>query len=382
MSEWIEKPLGKVTSYLAKGIPPKYTEELSDNAIYVLNQKCNRDFVISYDAARLHDLNQKKVAEEKMVQPGDVLINSTGEGTAGRVAQIWDLPYPTTTDGHMILIRPTAEVDPLYYGYAVKAYQSQIETLAEGSTGQTEINKKRLQDEIIICFPKDKDEQHRVAEVLEKIDKKIAVNNKINRNLADQVSAIYKSWFVDFELYDGVCPDTWKIATLGDLAEVSSGKRPPMKQTDKTDGVTIPLAGAASIMGYTNEVLYDSKILVTGRVGTHGVIQRFNEKCWPSDNTLVITTARYEFVYQILQGIDYTSMNRGSTQPLITQSDLKKTEIIIPTVDVLDKFEALAGGLMEQYEKKRIENIKLTELRDTLLPKLMSGELVVSEIDL
>lgn len=226
------------------------------------------------------------------------------------------------------------------------------------------------------------DIQFKVSDMLHTIDEKINTNEKINRNLADQVSAIYKSWFVDFELYDGVCPDTWKTATLGDLAEISSGKRPPMKQTDKTDDVTIPLVGAASIMGYTNEVLYDSKILVTGRVGTHGVIQRFNEKCWPSDNTLVITTARYEFVYQILQGIDYTSMNRGSTQPLITQGDLKKTEIIIPTVDVLDKFEVLAGGLMEQYEKNRVENINLAELRDTLLPKLMSGELDVSEIDL
>ncbi|MGC6178316.1 restriction endonuclease subunit S [Lacrimispora sp. 38-1] len=248
-----------------------------------------------------------------------------------------------------------------------------------GSSGRQRVQTDVIENmELLVpCLKK----QRIIGDFLKKIDDKITVNNKINRNLADQVSAIYKSWFVDFELYDGVCPDTWKTATLGDLAEVSSGKRPPMKQTDKTDDVAIPLVGAASIMGYTNDVLYDSKILVTGRVGTHGVIQRFNEKCWPSDNTLVITTARYEFVYQTLQEIDYASMNRGSTQPLITQGDLKKTEIIIPTVDVLDKFEVLTGGLMEEYEKNRVENIKLAELRDTLLPKLMSGELDVSEID-
>lgn len=155
-----------------------------------------------------------------------------------------------------------------------------------------------------------------------------------------------------------------------------------MKQSDKSDDVNIPLVGAASIMGYTNSALYDSKILVTGRVGTHGVIQRFNEKCWPSDNTLVITTQRYEFVNQVLISIDYNSMNRGSTQPLITQGDLKKTEIILPSSEILDEFEAMAGGLMAQCEQNKLENIKLAELRDSLLPKLMSGELDVSDLDI
>ncbi|RHU54260.1 restriction endonuclease subunit S [Coprococcus sp. TF11-13] len=180
---------------------------------------------------------------------------------------------------------------------------------------------------------------------------------------------------------NGICPDDWTDGVLGDIAEIASGKRPPMKQNNKTDDVCIPLVGAASIMGYTNTVLYDSKILVTGRVGTHGVIQRFNQGCWPSDNTLVITTDRYEFVNQILLGVDYKSMNRGSTQPLITQGDLKKIEIILPNDAALDEFENLAGGLMSQYEKNVKENAKLSELRDSLLPKLMSGELEVSEID-
>lgn len=65
MSEWIEKSLGEITSYLAKNIPPKYVDELNENTIYVLNQKCNRDFSISYESARIHDLSKKKVAEEK-----------------------------------------------------------------------------------------------------------------------------------------------------------------------------------------------------------------------------------------------------------------------------------------------------------------------------
>ena len=183
MSEWIEKTLGEVTSYIAKGIPPKYTETQTSDSVFVLNQKCNRNFQISFEASRLHDSSVKKVPSEKLLVPGDVLINSTGEGTAGRVAQIWDIPSPTTIDGHMILMRPTEEVDPLFYGYTIKAYQSQIESFAEGSTGQTEINKRRLRDEVIVKYPKHNTRQKAIASILYDIDAKIENNNKINGNL-------------------------------------------------------------------------------------------------------------------------------------------------------------------------------------------------------
>lgn len=112
-----------------------------------------------------------------------MLINSTGTGTAGRVAQIWDIPCETTIDGHMILMRPTDDIDVLYYGYAVKMRQQKIELLAEGSTGQTEINRRRLCDEIEVSFPTDKQEQRRIAEMLLNIDDRINVNKQINDNL-------------------------------------------------------------------------------------------------------------------------------------------------------------------------------------------------------
>ena len=382
MSEWIAKPLGEVTSYIAKGIPPKYVEEETDNTIRVLNQKCNRDFRITYGDSRLHDNSIKKAPEKKMLLPGDVLINSTGTGTAGRVAQIWNVSVPTTIDGHMILMRPTEEIDALYYGYAIKSYQPAIESYAEGSTGQTEINKTRLQNETIISFPTDKEEQHRIGRFLADIDEKILENENINKNLAEQVSSIYQAWFKDFCRFDGICPQTWKQGVLADIATITSGKRPPIKSTNKTDKAMIPLVGAASVMGYTSEANHTDKILVTGRVGTHGIVQRFNTPCWTSDNTLVITSDFYEYTYQILQRIDYKSLNRGSTQPLITQGDMKKVAILLPDKDVLCEFEVLSGQLMSQYEANLQENSKLAELRDTLLPKLMSGELDVSDIDL
>lgn len=131
-------------------------------------------------------------------------------------------------------------------------------------------------------------------------------------------------------------------------------------------------------MGFTSEANHTDKILVIGRVGTHGVIQRFNTPCWASDNTLVITSPYYEFTNQILNRIDYLSMNRGSTQPLITQGDMKKIVVLVPDKETLTKFEEFASSLMAKWEANNIENVKLTLLRDTLLPKLISGELDIS----
>ncbi len=222
--------------------------------------------------------------------------------------------------------------------------------------------------------------QKQIASILSALDDKIELNNKINENLESQAQAIFKSWFVDFEPFGGVMPEDWKVGSLSDIADVLSGKRPPMKQNNKTEDVDIPLVGAAAIMGYTNKFNHDDKILVIGRVGTHGIVQRFDYPCWTSDNTLVIKSNCYEYIYQILKLIDYKAMNRGSTQPLITQGDLKKTEIIIPSKECLQKYEDVVGSLMYRYSQNRIENEKLALLRDTLLPKLMNGEIDVSKV--
>lgn len=219
--------------------------------------------------------------------------------------------------------------------------------------------------------------QQKIARILSSLDDKIELNNKINTNLEQQAGALFKNWFVDFEPFGGKMPEGWKVGKLSDVAEITSGKRPPMKQSNYSKDVSIPLVGAASVMGYTNQVLYNEPILITGRVGTHGVIQRFSTECWPSDNTLVIKSKYYEYVYQIMSNIDYDNMNRGSTQPLITQSDLGKVECIIPDEKNLNKFEQLMAILFSKVHKNQQENHKLANIRDTLLPKLMNGEIEV-----
>ena len=204
----------------------------------------------------------------------------------------------------------------------------------------------------------------------------------INDNLQQQVCALFESWFVSFDQTDGEMPADWREGTLGELVTITSGKRPPMKQPTATVDAQIPLVGAASIMGFTNAVLYNEPILVTGRVGTHGVVQRFQSPCWTSDNTLVIKSKFYEYAFQALQRVDYVNMNRGSTQPLITQTDLKNVSIVIPTEAILLGYEKIAETLMAMYESNRKENERLALLRDTLLPHLMNGEIDISNIDI
>ena len=225
------------------------------------------------------------------------------------------------------------------------------------------------------------EEQKVIGGILRDLDDKIKLNNTINNNLEQQVSALYQSWFENFHLTDGVCSESWSNQEFSTIAEISSGKRPPIKAESYSKETPIPIVGAASVMGFTSEANHKDKILVTGRVGTHGIVQRFNTPCWTSDNTLVIKSSYYEFTNQILKRIDYSSMNRGSTQPLITQGDIKKVRVLVPDAETLAKFETFAGTFMNQWETNKQENIKLASLRDTILPKLMSGELDVSNID-
>ncbi|MEC5274002.1 restriction endonuclease subunit S [Caldifermentibacillus hisashii] len=238
-------------------------------------------------------------------------------------------------------------------------------------------------------------EQENIVRILTSLDKKIEINNEINKKLEEMAQAIFKHWFVDFEFPNengepykssggemveselGMIPKGWNIGVLDELIEISSGKRPSIKAQVINEELSIPLVGASSIMGYTNEFNYNEPVLVIGRVGTHGIVQRFNTKIWASDNTLVIKSKYYEYVNQILNIIDYKALNRGSTQPLITQSDIKNYKIIIPDRDYLLKYEELVGSLFLKYEKNYMENENLKTIRDTLLPKLMSGEIRV-----
>ena len=225
------------------------------------------------------------------------------------------------------------------------------------------------------------EEQKAIVNAYETIERRIALKRKINDNLEAQISTLYRSWFENFNLTNGICPESWSRQTFSTIADISSGKRPPVKSENYSKEIPVPIIGAASIMGFTTEANHKEKILVIGRVGTHGVVQRCNIPCWTSDNTLVITSRYYEFTYQILQRIDYSSMNRGSTQPLITQGDMENILVMIPDEGTLAEFERLAGLLMAQWDMNNNETDKLVSLKDTLLSNLVSDKTDTSTVE-
>lgn len=240
--------------------------------------------------------------------------------------------------------------------------------------------------------------QKNIAMFLSNIDEKIDINNKIISNLQQISQTLFKQWFIKFEFPNeegqpyksnggemiesnlGKIPKGWEIEIFSNIMSISSGKRPTIKEDKLSSECPIPIIGASKIMGYTSGSLYESPILIIGRVGTHGVVQKIVDSCWPSDNTLVIQSAYYNFVYEYLKIIDYKSLNRGSTQPLITQTDIKNQQLAFPKKLVLiELFENLLTPMLEKQFSLLKENKNLQQLRETLLPKLLSGELEIPE---
>ncbi len=137
---WSVKTLADVTAYLNRGLSPKYVD---DGGLLVLNQKCVRDFSIDWSKGRRHDPNQRKV-DGRLLEKGDVLVNSTGVGTLGRVGQILNLPEPAIVDSHVTVVRAGEAVSWPYLGQWMQSRQGQIEAMGEGSTGQTELSRSKL----------------------------------------------------------------------------------------------------------------------------------------------------------------------------------------------------------------------------------------------
>jgi type I restriction enzyme S subunit len=159
---------------------------------------------------------------------------------------------------------------------------------------------------------------------------------------------------------------------------IASGKRPADRSDVLSDSCKIPLYGGAGLMGYTSESLFEDKKIVTGRVGTLGRVHLAYPPCWASDNVLVLSPRDktfFSFSYQWLCGIDVHALNRGSTQPLLTQKDLGAQMAVIPRRTVLEKFEEISAALNQQIRLQTLQIETLTNLRDTLLPRLISGEL-------
>lgn len=404
------KPLKEITTLVKRGITPKYSNIAG---IEVINQRCIRDGRIDFNLVRNHDPN-KNFSNEKKLKKYDVLVNSTGVGTLGRVAQFYNdnLEVIYTADSHVTIIRAEDHINKVYFGYAIKEKENFIESMGEGSTGQAELSRIRLEEEVFINVPPIKI-QNNIAEILLNIDKKIEINNKIIENLESQAQAIFKSWFVDFEPFQdgnfveselGLVPEGWEVGKLGKskLGKIiSSG-------IDEFNDEKIYLATAdvsdTSINNISTKVTFDdrpSRANMQPKPLSVWFAKMKNSRKLifvdPTDkeiiNKMIFSTGfagiqanenSFTYLWSYLLSNDFDKIKNsyamGTTMQAINNKNINNILIAIPTDSILKEFSTITKPMIEIISNLRNQNEKLAQTRDTLLPKLMSGEIDVSNI--
>ena len=216
--------------------------------------------------------------------------------------------------------------------------------------------------------------QQKIGSLLSSIDEKIALNEQINKNLAEQAQAIYCDMFISN------ARPSWQLGHLSDLITVRYGK----DHKKLADGA-YPVYGSGGIMRYVEKPLYDKESVLIPRKGTLNNVMYVNEPFWSVD-TMFFTEMKLpnvaKFVFHFVKSKDLASLNAGSAVPSMTTDILNAMELHVPDADTLTKFEGIIAPMYQAMQQSVQESSKLGELRDSLLPKLMSGELDVSDLDL
>lgn len=217
-------------------------------------------------------------------------------------------------------------------------------------------------------------EQKKIAAVLSSLDDKIETNRKINARLEELAKAIFKSWFIDFEPFGGKRPADWTECKLEELLTVRYGK----DHKYLADGI-FPVYGSGGIMRYAEKYLYDKESVLIPRKGSLNNIYYIDDPFWSVD-TMFFTEMKKDnlakYIYFCLKGLDFESMNCGSAIPSMSTSILNPLKVILPSDSALAKFEETINPLFIKVKDLQKESARIAKLRDTLLPKLMSGELI------
>ncbi|MDE5770244.1 MAG: restriction endonuclease subunit S [Ruminococcus sp.] len=283
---------------------------------------------------------------------------------------------------------PNSDTDYMFLYYLLKFNKNNIENMGSGTTFK-EVSGNTMKA-IKVCVPVDIEEQRRIGAVLSAIDDKIELNTAINENLEQQAQTIFKSWFVDFEPFGGIMPNDWRIGITSEIIELHDSKRVPLSgaERDKMDKI-YPYYGATSCMDYVDNYLFDGIYLLLGEDGTvinkneFPILQYVYGKFWVNNHAHIITGKlgyTVEILYLLFKQTNIKHIVTGAVQQKVSQTNLKKVPIIIPDIKSLNCFNEKIQPLFAMIRKNRDEIKTLSALRDTLLPKLMNGEIDVSEI--
>ena len=256
--------------------------------------------------------------------------------------------------------------------------QSAQPGLAVGTLSVQEINLPSLET------------QRSIASILSSLDRKIELNNKVNTDLEEMAQAIFKNWFVDFEPFKdgkfvdselGMIPEGWKVGTLGELCNFKRGKNLLTKNAID-EGVPV-VAGGLEPSCYHNVANTGAPVItVSGSGANAGFMRMYHVPVWASDCSFIdISCENFYFVYCFLKVNSklLKHAQTGAVQPHVKPSDIHDFELVIPDKECIYDFQDKVKPFFDRIASLQKENSRLSTLRDTLLPRLMSGELELPE---
>ncbi len=289
---------------------------------------------------------------------------------------------------------PNKDTDPLFLYYLLKYNKDKIENMGGGTTFK-EVSGNTMKG-IEVFVPTEFREQEKIGHVLGILDDKIEENERINQNLLDEMQALYKAWFLDYIPFDGKQPDDWNSSDIYSIARIIYGA-PFSSKLFNNDHEGKPIIRIRDLKDqkfttYTTEIHSKGYLLQPGDivVGMDGEFRPYiwgNEEAWLNQRVCVFANKRplgkaflYCSIKPLLYAIEQTQV--GTTVIHIGKKDFDSFRITLPNEKILSTFDELTNPMFEQIVAYSLENKRLISLRDTLLPKLMSGGLDVSAIDI
>lgn len=227
------------------------------------------------------------------------------------------------------------------------------------------------------------DFQQLVVNAYKVLNERIETKQKINDNLLATTQAIYKSWFVDFEPFDNVCPSDWGNGCVDDIAEFYDSMRKPLSSLERADMERIyPYYGAVSIVDYVDDFIFDGEYLLLSEDGIyvvdengHPLLQHITGKFWANNHAHILkgkSGFNEDSLYLFLANTNMAPIVTGAAQPKINQANLKSFPITIPTSEVIENFNALIQPFFDQRLSNEAEVKKLESLKDLLLSRLVN----------
>jgi len=395
MTEWIECKISDIGTVVGGATPStKKPENYENGTIAWITPKDLSTFTRRYiqrGERNITEIGLKSCSTQLL--PKDTVLFSS-RAPIGYVAIATN--EVCTNQGFKSVV-PNENTNPLFLYYLLKYNKDKIEGMGSGTTFK-EVSGNTMKN-IVVSVPTDKKVQERISSMLGSIDDKIEENERINNNLEQQARSLFKSWFIDYEPFQDTIPNDWKKGKLRDVLQL---KRKSIKAGSNTTLPYLPIDSIPmrtfALTGFKpNEeaqsslIAFDKDDIIIGamRVYFHRVVLA---PCDGITRTTCFTLTPFQKEYLSFSflccdqdsSIDYAqNTSKGSTMPYaIWDGGLGDMEIVIPSPQTAEKFNELVLPMLRQVQNSYFENNRLRELRDNLLPHLMSGELDVSNIAL